>query len=379
MLSFRIAWRFLQKSPAQSALIICGIAVGIAVQIFVGSLIQSLQANLVQQTIGSGPQITIQAFKTGESVIYTNRMQNLLRNDSRVKSGAVAPVRLISSLWTNGTDSAPLNVIGSTVAGLDGVYHLSDKMVAGKLEIAPNQVLLGKEFADKYSLKVGDTISLTFQGSNTATFRVSGIYDLGTAAFNERNAFTSENVPRGLLGWSSNEYSAIYTQVVDPFRAGVIALQWQTQLPDVEVIDWQAQNANLLTALRSQSVSSYMIQTFVLVAVALGIASTLAISAVQKTRQIGILKAMGMTDRRSGLVFLWQALLLGGAGSTAGVALAYFLLFGFSFSGAPFTISPQPWFVVFSATVGVFVALLSAIIPTRKTSRLDPIEVIQSA
>ena len=57
-----------------------------------------------------------------------------------------------------------------------------------------------------------------------------------------------------------------------------------------------------------------MIQVFVLVAVALGIASTLAISAVQKTRQIGILKAMGMKDRQSGRIFLWQALILGVVG-----------------------------------------------------------------
>lgn len=379
MLSLRIANRFLSKSPVQSALIILGIAVGIAVQIFVGSLIQSLQASLVDQTIGSGPQITLQAFKSGDPVIYSERMKTLLATDPRVKPGAIAPVRLISSLWTDGTDSAPLNVIGGTTAGIDGVYGLSEKMVDGKFEIASNGVLLGKEFAEKYGLGVGDSVNLIFQGSSNASFKVVGIYDLGAAAFNERTVFTSEEVPRGLLGWSLNEYSAVYTQVNDPFEAGIIALQWRTALPGVDVIDWQAQNANLLTALQSQSVSSYMIQVFVLVAVALGIASTLAISAVQKTRQIGILKAMGLSDRRSGLVFLFQALLLGVVGSFSGVALAYFLLWGFSFSGASFSITPQPWFVAFSAGIGITVALLSSIVPIRNTSRLDPIEVIQGA
>jgi len=66
MLSSRIAWRFLRSSPVQSGLIIGGIAVGIAVQIFVGSLITSLQASLVDQTIGSAPQITIKAVNDGE-------------------------------------------------------------------------------------------------------------------------------------------------------------------------------------------------------------------------------------------------------------------------------------------------------------------------
>ena len=74
-----------------------------------------------------------------------------------------------------------------------------------------------------------------------------------------------------------------------------------------------------------------MIQFFVLVAVALGIASTLAISAVQKTRQIGILKAMGMRDRQSGRMFLWQALILGVSGAAVGVAAGLGLIALFSF------------------------------------------------
>ena len=71
-----------------------------------------------------------------------------------------------------------------------------------------------------------------------------------------------------------------------------------------------------------------MIQAFVLVAVALGIASTLAISAVQKTRQIGILKAMGMTDAAAGRIFLLQALILGVTGVAAGIGLGYLLIWG---------------------------------------------------
>jgi lipoprotein-releasing system permease protein len=207
---------------------------------------------------------------------------------------------------------------------------------------------------------------------------VSGIFDLGSAAFNERQAFVAGSVVQSLLGWSSDEYSAVQTQLDEPFASAEVAADWRRQLPGVDVTEWQAENADLLVALQSQGSSSYIIQTFVLVAIALGIASTLAIAAVQKTRQIGILKAMGLSDGRSGRIFLWQAIILGGAGSTAGVALAYFLLWGFSFSGASFTITPEPAFVLGSAAVGIGVALASSIIPTRRTSKLDPIEVIQN-
>jgi lipoprotein-releasing system permease protein len=121
---------------------------------------------------------------------------------------------------------------------------------------------------------------------------------------------------------------------------------------------------------------------FVLIAVALGIASTLAIAAVQKTRQIGILKALGMSDGRTAAIFVWEAAIMGVLGTGLGVGVGLLLIVGFTAgtakSGAGFPITPEPTFIAISASIGMLVALLSAIIPTRKTARLDPIEVIQN-
>ncbi len=85
-----------------------------------------------------------------------------------------------------------------------------------------------------------------------------------------------------------------------------------------------------------------MIQVFVMVAVALGIAATLAISAVQKTQQIGILKALGMRDRQTGLIFLWEGAILGVLGTIAGILAGAGLIASFSFIPVPFTITIQP-------------------------------------
>lgn len=379
MLPLRVAIRFLRRSPVQSVLIVLGIGVGISTQIFVGSIIQSLQANLIQQTIGTGPQITISAVKNGDPVSYTGELNHIIATDPRIKPGAVATVRVATALWTNGSDSAPLNVIGTTVEGANGIYRLKDNLKSGRVSLGPTDIVIGKDFADKHGVKVGDPVNLTLLGT-TGTFSCVGIYDLGTGAFNERNAFVSGSAVQGLLGWTNDQYSAIYVQVVKPFDATNVALQWRTSIGNkVDVVDWQTQNANLLAALTSQSVSSYMIQTFVMIAVALGIASTLAISAVQKTRQIGILKAMGLADRPSGLVFLYEAVILGALGSLTGVGLAYLFLAAFAFAPTPFVVSANPAFVALSASIGVGVALLSAIVPIRRTSSLDPIEVIQGA
>ncbi len=378
MLSLRIAARFLRSSPAQSALIMAGIAVGIATQVFVGSLIVSLQAGLVDQTIGSAPQVTISAAEEGDPVTFTEAIRELIAAEPRVEPGAVAAVRDASALYSDGEDSAPLSLKGGELGGLDAIYDLSGRTVAGTPRLGDGDIVLGVDFAEKYGLVPGDAVPLTFAGNRTARPTLTAVVDLGAAAANERQAFVSAGLPRSLTGWRADEFSAIEIQMRDPFSSAEVAAEWRTAIRSVTVTEWQAANADLLTALQSQSASSYMIQAFVLVAVALGIASTLAISAVQKTRQIGILKAMGLSDARAGRIFLWQALLLGSGGTLGGLALGFALIWSFSFVPLDFAIRPEPGFIALSAAVGIGVALGSSIIPTRSTSRLDPIEVIQS-
>ena len=378
MLSLRVAARFLRTSPAQSALIMAGIAVGIATQVFVGSLITSLQADLVDTTVGSSPHVTITAGDEGEPVAYTEEVRALLGDDERVDPGAIVPVRLASALFIDEDSSAPLSLTGGALSELDMIYGLSERTLEGDPRLDDEDIVLGIDFAEKYGLEVGDTVELVFAGNRIEELTLTATVDLGAAAANERTAFVGTGMLRTLADQAADEYSAIQTQMRDPFDSVVVADDWSEELPGLSVAEWQAANADLLAGLQSQSASSYLIQAFVLVAVALGIASTLAISAVQKTQQIGILKAMGLSDRRSGLIFLWQAALLGIGGTAGGLGLGFGLIWGFSFAPVPFSIRPEPTFIALSASVGISVALLSSIIPTRKTSRLDPIEVIQS-
>ncbi len=379
VLSLRIAWRFLRSSPGQSALIACGIAVGIATQIFVGSIIISLQDNLLETTIGSSPQVTIQAIKESDPVRFTPKMKDLIYNDPRVKPGSVAPVRSVPALFSNGTDSSTLGLIGGNLKELDGIYKLSDKTIEGKASLGNGEIMIGKEFAEKYNISPGDSVALSLQGGQSGTFTVTGIFDLGSSQFNARQAFVSGKVPQTVLGWANDEFQAIDVQLNEPYDSKAVASAWSSQLPGVSVVEWQGQNASLLAGLTAQSASSYMIQGFVLIAVALGIASTLAIAAVQKTRQIGILKAMGLADRPAGRIFLWQAAILGVAGSTLGVVLLL---------RDPRAVPPLARAVLdhdgpdvrgaSRAMIGIGVAMLSSIVPIRRTSKLDPIEVIQN-
>lgn len=373
MLSLSIAARFLRSSPGQSALIIAGIAVGIATQVFVGSLITSLQADLVDSTVGSSPHITL--LPPEDAAAVDGSLVAAVADEPLVSTAI--PVRRLSAIYNDGDDSVPLTVTAGRDGDLNTIYDLSDRLTAGDSRLGDAEILVGTGFAEERGIRDGDTIQLLLPDGRSADYTVAGIFDLGAAAANDRFAFLDAASGADALGQDDDEYSAIEIQLTDVFASTEVA-ERIAEDRDVSVVDWQAENEELLSGLTAQSGSSAMIQVFVLVAVALGIASTLAISAVQKTSQIGILKAIGMSDAASARIFLWQAALLGVSGTLCGIALGYALIWGFSFAPVAFSVRPEPAFIALSAAIGICVALASAIIPARSTSRLDPIEVIQS-
>ncbi len=377
MLSLSIAARFLRKSPWQSILIAAGIAVGIGVQVFLGSLIIGLQESLVNQTIGSSPQVTVLAQQQGQPMAYTSQVKSAIAAQPEITTQV--PVREFSAIFKQGTETTPLQLTGGDLAQLDTIYGLTGKVVGGKASLTGADMIVGKDLATKYGLKPGSTVTLVLPNGKSITENLAGVVDLGSSAANLSVGFTSSAVAQQVLGYTADQYSAVQTQVKNVFDSVKVAdsLKADPALSSLKVTEWQSQNADLLTALKSQSTSSYTIQFFVLVAVALGIASTLAISAVQKTRQIGILKAMGMRDRQAGRIFLWQAAILGLCGAGVGVLVGVGLIALFSLQGGAFSFGPKPGFTAISFVIGVLVALASSLIPSRRTSKLDPIEVIQ--
>ena len=136
--------------------------------------------------------------------------------------------------------------------------------------------------------------------------------------------------------------------------------------------------SQLMNALRSQSLSTQMISLFVALSVALGIASVLSVSVVQRTREIGILRAMGTTRAQMLRVFLVQGGLFGLAGSVVGALAGYGLVGAFNTFGPKlFFIPVNPWLPVFAALLATVTGIVAAAVPARRASRLDPVEAIR--
>ena len=389
-----IAMRFLVRGRGQTLLIILGIAVGVAVQFFLSALISGLQVSLIANTVGSSPHLLVlpadrspgdwndkQYSDRGRFLIeekteihsWQQYVQDLSRDERILRVAAVANGQ---GFIVRGNTVTAVAVKGLTApAGLD-IYRIPEKTIAGSTDLGADTALLGERLAKRLTLAVGDKFFLRNDQGDQVVMRVGGIFDLGAAAGNELLA-TSIDLVRGFFAIQG--VSAIEAQVRDVFTAEEVARDFDRQYDRVKIESWQEKNRDLLTALRSQSTSSVTIQFFVILSISLAIASVLGIAAVQKQRQLGILKAMGTTDRIASRIFIIQGILLGAAGSLLGILLGLLMGYGFvTGTQAVFGLAVNARTLLTPFLLAMLAAVTASTIPARRAAKLSPIEVIRN-
>ena len=383
-LPLSIGWRFLKSSKGQTLLIVIGILIGVAVQVFVGSLIEGLQVSLVDGTIGNSSQVTILPEEKGGTFEDEDDLFDQITEDERITA-------VSKSFSRNGfiiqdeDETVAVFLRGFEFEEANEIYNFEEAVIDGEQPSAENEVLIGKELAEEAELSIGDTLEFAATTDSLSELEVVGIFDLGVTSLNESWVISELETAQGVFE-EDNQLTNIETQVDDVFAADTIASDILNEIGDdnFEITNWKEENESLLSGLSGQSVSSYMIQVFVLVAVLLAIASVLAISAVQKSKQLGILKAMGIKDKIAGRIFLFQGFILGTIGSILGALVGIGLMYVFSVfvtnpdgsSLVPFYVDPT--FVLLSVGISIIASTIAAFIPAKNSSKLNPIEVIQN-
>jgi len=233
-------------------------------------------------------------------------------------------------------------------------------------------------------LSLGDTMTLEIPLVGSDTMTVVGVYDFNVSQINNLWIISALDTAQSVLELPG-QVSKIEMQVDDVFMADSIATVISEEIgTEYEVSNWIDQNQELLSGLQAQGSSSIMIQVFVTISVVLGISSVLAITVIQKSKQIGILKAMGVKDKTASLIFLSQGFLLGILGAIGGVLLGLLLTYAFS----TFALGPdgepvvplliKPSFIMLSAVIAIISSSVASIIPARRSSKLSIIEVIKN-
>jgi lipoprotein-releasing system permease protein len=293
---------------------------------------------------------------------------------------AVSPIVSGSAFITRGVATQSIALRGIDPERFTRIIDVPASLVSGAFRVAGTEAVIGNKLAADLGVRVGDKIRIQTVDGRNDVFTISGIFDLQNQDVNERWVLVSLRSAQNLLDLSGG-ISAIEARVERIFDAETIAQQ-VAQRTGLVADSWMKLNGQLLVGLKSQNSSSYMIQAFVVVAVALGIASVLVVWVVQKNREIGILRAVGTTRGQILRVFLIQGLLLGASGWVVGVGIGSTLSLIFASmatnpDGSPTFPVNLSWQLFLGALVmALGVGLFSAMAPARRAANLDPAEAI---
>lgn len=385
----------MREGLAQTLLIIVGVSLGVAVIVFMSALLSGLQSNIIRRTLNSQAPIVVvppeqlaRPLRDGApgAVNVQPRSQQLRSIDQWQSTRrliermpdviAVTPVVSGPGFAMRGDASKAISLTGIEPESYLIVIALAEKMVQGDVTLSSSDIVIGTDLARDLGAGLGEKLRVTTASGAVETLRIAGIFDFGNKAVNGRNVFVSLRTAQSLLDLVGGA-SGLEVKIRDPFAAETIAQRIFAET-GLQADSWIKTNAQFFTAIAAQSLSNTVIRFFVGLTAALGIASVLVVSVVQKSKEIGILRAMGTSRGQVLRLFLLQGGAMGLVGSIIGSLMGYaFVLVWAGIARNPdgtplFIIEIQPMLFA-AATVGAtLVGILSAVVPARQAARLDP-------
>ena len=391
-----IAIGFLREGRSQSLMIIGGVAIGVAVIVFISALIQGLQANLIERTLGTQAHVSLSAPDEINQIISRENALQLVYEDQRAQRlrsinnwqevvenldkiqdlQAISPMVSGPALVKRGEAIKSVAIMGIDLSRYQRIVPLQDYMQSGQLRLKADDVLIGSEMAKDLGVRVGSKIRLDNGLDVNAVMNVAGIFELGVRELDSRYMYVDLKRAQSLLGLPGG-VTVIDLRIQDIFAAENVAAKMQ-RLTGLKSESWIGSNAQLMNAISAQSLSTNMIIVFVGISVAFAIASVLSISVVQRTREIGILRATGASRNQILVIFLIQGAVFGLLGSLVGILTSYVLVWSFNQFGPDlFYIPISPSLIIAALLLATLSGLIAAAIPARRAARLDPVEAIR--
>jgi lipoprotein-releasing system permease protein len=388
------ALRFLGEGRMQTAFILGGVAIGVGVIVFMSAMLTGLQTNFIRRVLTSQPHIQIVPpdeiarplrGRDGvvEAAIVQRPSQRILSIDqwqsirsameSRPDIVTVSPTVSGSALAIRGDASRSVNLTGIDPDRYFRIVRVPDYIVSGEDRLGSDDILVGIELAKDLGATVGDKLILTTALGGSRVLTVTGIFDLGNKGANQRNTYVALRTAQSLLNLVGG-VTTIDLTVDDIYAAETIAQEIEALLP-IQAQSWIRTNAQFFTAIKAQRISNTLIRLFVGLSVAFGIAAVLVVSVIQRSKDIGILRAMGTRRGQILRIFLIQGGVLGFLGA---VALAVWHAYARQADGTElFPLMLEPALFVAAALLATLTGVLAGMAPAIRAASLDPVEAIR--
>lgn len=392
-----IALKFMKQGVTQTLLILVGIAVGVSVIVFIVTLVGALQVNIVARTLGTQAHVRVQPQEEVNLIANTPKGTfNLLLEDKRAQRlrsindwqqvmadleklngvKAVSPVVSGPAFARRGEAVKSVLLLGVDTDRYERIIPISKNIQSGVFRVNAGEAVIGIDLANNLGVRVGSKLRIEASQARSTVLTITGIFELGVRELDSRYVYLDLKEAQALLGLFGG-VTVLEMTVNDIFDSTLISnkIHLRTALKSES---WMQINSQLMNALQAQSYSSNLVSFCVAISVAFGIASVLAISVTQRTREIGILRAMGARREQMLFVFLIQGAVLGLFGSFVGSGAGWFMVWAVNnFGPRFFDISPSMTIVPIAVSIATLTGVLAAIAPAWRASRLDPVAAIR--
>jgi lipoprotein-releasing system permease protein len=411
-LEWRIARRYLRSRRTSRAASLNtvisagGVMVGVMALIVVLGVMNGLRNDLRERILVANPHLRVLTFGAGLRMDDWQKTLQIVRQQPGVV--AAAPEVISQAGITAGQDYGEgVNLVGfDPDTGTHSVTSLPQSIQKGDLSFRttkPNVdggILLGARLANRLSVYPGDVVTLvpvTQAKVNPALgvavprfwrFEVTGLFDTGMFQYDNQFVVVRRDVAQRFTGLG-DAVSGIAVRVNDPDRAPEIGQAIEKRLGyPFRSLDWQTQNASLFSALQLEKLAMGLIIFFIMVVAAFNIVGTLTMVVADKTREIGILRAMGLTSAAVARVFLLQGAVIGGVGTALGTIIGLAVAYVVDKSGWV-RINPAVYFidhlpvhveasdVLVVVLASLAIAVLATVYPSRAAAGLTPVDAIR--
>jgi len=372
---------------------VVGVAIGVAALVIAIALITGFQGDVQAKILGATSHVMVSDLG-GRGLEGYEGMAEKIRGIPGVVS--VSPVVYNTVLITGSGESS-----GALVKGIDfeRERHGSDwlqRLEAGQVPQAGGTrdgLLLGRELALRIGAQVGDVVDIITASSTLSPlglmpkrkrFEVTGLFNTGLYEFDSSTALVAIGVAQKLFGLEGRA-SYIQVKLQDIFAAPAIGEKIKAVLPPVVYITtWMELNKSLFSALKLEKNILFLTITLIVVVAALNIIASLILMVMEKTRDIGILMAIGATPQMVNRIFFYQGALIGVIGTALGslLGLGWCALANafelikipvdiYQISYVPFRMRPLDLAVIVG--VALLICFISTLFPARRAAKIDPV------
>jgi lipoprotein-releasing system permease protein len=382
-----------------SIIAIAGVFVGVAALIIALSVLNGFNGELKDRIAGVAPHISIQKFYSNPITPKEYKEVSSKLNKMYEVVG-VAPTLMHRSLIQSqfGSEGILLRGVDLELLKKTSSITSSSYPLDGEWSFANHGIVIGQQLAQNLRVKVGDTVILMSPVNTIMTpvgpipvvknYVVRGIFDAGFYDYNMVMVFIDLHDAQALYGYG-NQITNIDVRLRDPLLSPRVSQRIRTEIGyPYTPVDWLYENKNLFAALKMQKAVVFIVLTLIILVAAFNIVATLIMTVMRKTREIGILKAIGMTSAGVMRVFTTFGLLIGIIGTFLGTAFGV-LVSWFVDKFKIIKLPSEVWYIdtvpvrvqwldlVLIAVAAIAITFLATIYPARRASKLDPVEAIR--